>query len=144
MSDSASIKAGQDAHSTEELVRRLLALAWQFRGDCLPSVLVVGTMAFELMAGCSENRFVGNEIANIAAGGFRVNGGTERNPVWERTRNNQITDNWLHHYGLDYPSAVGVLLMNTEGNTVAYNHIHSPFPACRPALRCPGRGRFQA
>ena len=104
----------------------------------------LGTFAFELMAGCSENRFVGNEIANIAAGGFRVNGGTERNPVWERTRNNQITDNWLHHYGLDYPSAVGMLLMNTEGNTVAYNHIHSPFPVCRPAFRCPGRGRFQA
>ena len=51
----------------------------------------LGTFAFELMAGCSENRFVGNEIANIAAGGFRVNGGTERNPVWERTRNSQIT-----------------------------------------------------
>jgi hypothetical protein len=62
----------------------------------------------------------------------------------QRTRNNQITDNSLHHYGLDYPSAVGVLLMNTQGNTVAYNHIHSPFPVCRPALRCPGRGRFQA
>ena len=85
----------------------------------------LGTFAFELMAGCSENRFVGNEIANIAAGGFRVNGGTERSPVWERTRNNQITDNWPHHYGLDYPSAVGVLLMNMEGNTVAYNHIHN-------------------
>ena len=60
----------------------------------------------------------------MAAGGIRVNGGTDRNPPWERTRNNRITDNWLHHYGQDYPSAVGMLLMHTEGNTVAHNHIH--------------------
>lgn len=84
----------------------------------------LGTWAFEVMAGCSENQFVGNEITNIAAGGIRINGGTDRNPPWERTRNNLFTDNWLHHYGQDYPSAVGVLLMNTEGNTVAHNHIH--------------------
>lgn len=91
-------------------------------GQCRLSHL--GTWAFEVMAGCSENQFVGNEIANIAAGGIRINGGTDRNPPWERTRNNLFTDNWLHHYGQDYPSAVGVLLMNTEGNTVAHNHIH--------------------
>ena len=83
----------------------------------------LGTFAFDVMAGCSDNQFVGNEIANVAAGGFRVNGGTEKNPPWERTRNNRITDNWLHDYGLDYPSAVGVLLMNTDGNTVSHNQI---------------------
>jgi hypothetical protein len=85
----------------------------------------LGTFGFDVMAGCSENRFTANEIADVAAGGIRVNGGSDRNPPWERTFNNQITDNWLHHYGMDYPSAVGVLLMNTEGNTVAHNHIHN-------------------
>jgi hypothetical protein len=84
----------------------------------------LGTFAFDVMAGCVDNQFVGNEIANVAAGGIRVNGGADRDPPWERTRDNRITDNWLHHYGLDYPSAVGMLLMNTEGNTVAHNHIH--------------------
>ncbi len=84
----------------------------------------LGTFAFELGAGCWNNEFTGNEIAHVAAGGFRVNGGTERNPPWERTRDNRITDNHLHHYGEDYPSAVGILLMNTEGNTVAHNHVH--------------------
>ena len=83
----------------------------------------LGTFAFDVMAGCADNQFVGNEIANVAAGGIRVNGGTDLDPPWERTRNNHITDNWLHHYGRDYPSAVGVLLMNTEGNTVAHNQI---------------------
>lgn len=84
----------------------------------------LGTFAFDVLAGCADNQFVGNEIAHVAAGGFRVNGGTDRNPPWERTRNIRITDNWLHHYGQDYPSAVGVLLMNAEGNLVAHNHIH--------------------
>jgi hypothetical protein len=84
----------------------------------------LGTFAIDLLSGCSDNRIAGNEIANVAAGGIRVNGGTERNPIWERTRNNIISDNSLHHYGLDYPSAVGILVMNAEGNTVAHNHIH--------------------
>ena len=87
-------------------------------------VSLLGTFAFDVMAGCSDNQFVGNEVGYIAAGGFRVNGGTDRDPPWERTRGNRITDNWLHHYGQDFPSAVGVLLTDTEGNTVAHNHIH--------------------
>jgi hypothetical protein len=84
----------------------------------------LGTFAFDVMAGCEENQLVANEIAHVAAGGIRINGGTDRTPPWERTRNNRVTDNWLHHYGRDYPSAVGMLLMHTEGNTVAHNHIH--------------------
>ena len=84
----------------------------------------LGTFAFDVMAGCEENQLIGNEIAHVAAGGIRINGGTDRTPPWERTRNNCVTDNWLHHYGRDYPSAVGMLLMHTEGNTVAHNHIH--------------------
>lgn len=84
----------------------------------------LGTFAVDLLAGCSDNRIAGNEISYIAAGGVRVNGGTERAPFLERTRNNIISDNHLHHYGLDYPSAVGILVMNAEGNTVSHNHIH--------------------
>jgi hypothetical protein len=83
----------------------------------------LGTFAFDVMAGCSDLEFVGNEITRVAAGGFRVNGGTERNPPWERTRNIRITDNRLEHYGQDFPSAVGVLLMHTEGSFVAHNEI---------------------
>ena len=84
----------------------------------------LGTFGFEVMAGCSDNEFVGNELAQLAAGGIRVGGGKENSPPWDRTRNNRITDNWLHHYGQDFPSAVGVLLTDTEGNIVAHNHIH--------------------
>jgi ATP-binding cassette, subfamily B, bacterial len=39
MSDSPTSKHSQRRYSSGELVRRLLALAWQFRGDCLVSVV---------------------------------------------------------------------------------------------------------
>ncbi len=84
----------------------------------------LGTFAFDVMAGCSDNQFIGNDIAFVAAGGFRVNGGTDRDPPWERTRNNRISDNTVAHYGQDYPSAVGVLVMTAEGTVVAHNDIH--------------------
>jgi len=41
-----------------------------------------------------------------------------------RRTDREIADHWLQHYRLNYPSAVGVLVMNTEGNTVAQHHIH--------------------
>ncbi|TWU42303.1 right-handed parallel beta-helix repeat-containing protein [Novipirellula artificiosorum] len=90
--------------------------------NCLFSGL--GTWAIDVTAGCSANQFLGNEIANVAAGGIRIDGGTEKDPPWHRSSHNQITDNHLHHYGVDYPSAVGMLLANTESNRVAHNDIH--------------------
>ena len=87
----------------------------------------LGTWAIEAGRGCAENSFTGNEVANVAAGGFRFNGGTERDHPLERDVNNVITDNHLHHYGQVYPSAVGILLMNAEGTTVAHNHIHDGY-----------------
>ena len=84
----------------------------------------IGTFAFEIGLGCTDNHFTYNEISHIAAGGFRVNGGTERDHPLERTGDNVIADNVLQYYGQDYPSAVGVLLMNTSGNHVAHNAIH--------------------
>jgi hypothetical protein len=84
----------------------------------------LGTFAVDLKHGCRRNRFAGNELSYLAGGGFRVNGGTERDHPLERTAENVIADNHLHHYGEIYPSAVGVLLMQTDSNQVVHNHIH--------------------
>lgn len=84
----------------------------------------IGTFAFEIEKGCRDNRFVHNTLTNLAAGGFRINGGTEKDHPLERTGANVISDNVLHHYGMDYPSAVGVLLMHTDRNRVVHNDIH--------------------
>lgn len=87
----------------------------------------LGTWAIEAGRGCTRNEFVGNEIGHAAAGGFRINGGTDRDHPLERTGWNVISDNWLHHYGQVYPSAVGILLMHTEQNSVVHNLIHDGY-----------------
>lgn len=87
----------------------------------------LGTWAVELGRGCSYNTFRANKISQVAAGGFRLNGGTDRNHPLERNGWNDISDNDLGHYGQLYPSAVGILLMNTEHNTVSHNLIHDGF-----------------
>ncbi len=90
--------------------------------DC--TIKNIGTFAFEISDGCSRNCISHNNISYIAAGGFRVNGGTQHDHPLKRTGYNEITDNVLHHFGEVYPSAVGILLMHTFGNTVAHNLIH--------------------
>lgn len=87
-------------------------------------VMNIGTFAVEIGKGCRDNRFTHNEISYLGAGGFRVNGGTEKDHPLERTGHNVISDNVLHHYGEEYPSAVGILLMHTNGNHVAHNDIY--------------------
>src|SRR5512136_2712529 len=55
MSDSPSSKAYERRYASGELVRRLLALAWQFRGDCLRSMaqslmlLLLGLAGLQLL-----------------------------------------------------------------------------------------------
>jgi hypothetical protein len=83
----------------------------------------MGTFAFDIAEGCTANRFVGNTISHVAAGGFRVNGNSRRHPLL-RTSGNEIVDNDIGPYGEVYPSAVGVLLMRTDRNFVAHNEIH--------------------
>jgi hypothetical protein len=84
----------------------------------------LGTSAIEIAPGCSGNRFAHNDISYVAACGFRVDGATPSQHPLLRTTDNVITDNAIHHYGEVYPSAVGVLLMNTSGNAVLHNEIH--------------------
>lgn len=84
----------------------------------------LGTFGIDVLAGSEDVRIAGNEIARIAAGGIRVNGGRDTDPPWARTRNIEVTDNWLHDYGQDYPSAVGILVQNAEGISVIHNHVH--------------------
>ncbi|WP_247236756.1 right-handed parallel beta-helix repeat-containing protein [Telluribacter sp. SYSU D00476] len=85
----------------------------------------IGTFAFEIGSGSSDNAFTHNEIAHIAAGGFRINGGTEADHPLLRTGRNTISDNDIHHYGEVFPSAVGILLMHTFGNRIAHNNINN-------------------
>jgi hypothetical protein len=62
-----------------------------------------------------------------AAGGFKVNGGTFADSPFLRTAKNEFKDNEIGYFGQKYPSAVGILLQQTEANHVAHNLIHNGF-----------------
>lgn len=84
----------------------------------------LGTFAVELFDGCTFNRFCGNQLENLAAGGFRLRGTEPGNLPSLRTGNNTFSDNTIAYYGLTYPSAVGILVMHSDCNTIAHNLIH--------------------
>lgn len=87
----------------------------------------IGTFAFEIGNGCSNNQFIHNTLTHLAGGGFRVNGGAVGSNPLIRNGFNVISDNSVSYYGEVYPSAVGILLMHTQGNTVSHNLIHHGF-----------------
>jgi parallel beta-helix repeat protein len=84
----------------------------------------LGNYAIELGDGCQYNTFSHNTFSHLAAGGFRINGGKIDEPPLTRTGFNQLTDNTIEYFGERFPSAVGVLLMHTQGNQVLHNHVH--------------------
>lgn len=84
---------------------------------------LLGGWAVDLMAGCRGITLSRNALRDLGAGGFRVDGGTAANPPWERTEENTIADNVVERYGREWPSACGILLMNTAGNRVLHNRI---------------------
>ncbi len=83
----------------------------------------LGSFAFDIRKACSNITVKGNKLEHLAAGAFKINGGTEADPLLDRTRNITISDNEILHYGEKYPSAVGILLMNAEGCYIGHNHI---------------------
>jgi len=83
----------------------------------------LGSFAFDIQKACSNISVIGNKLEHLAAGAFKINGGTENDPLLDRTRNITVSDNEIQHYGEKYPSAVGILLMNAEGCYIGHNHI---------------------
>jgi len=83
----------------------------------------LGSFAFDIQKACSNITVVGNKLEHLAAGAFKINGGTEIDSLMDRTRNITVSDNEILHYGEKYPSAVGILLMNAEDCYIGHNHI---------------------
>ena len=87
----------------------------------------VGWYGVELTGGCRGNRIVGNTIADLGAGGVKLEGCGVANvmpPLQRLTGNNTISDNRISSGGRVFPSAVGVLCLDAFGNDILHNHIH--------------------
>ena len=86
----------------------------------------LGNYAIEFAQGCSGNDIVGNEIADVGAGGVKI-GERQMREGSLITQENQVTDNHIHHIGVIYPAAVGVWVGQSNNNRLAYNHIHHTY-----------------
>ena len=84
----------------------------------------VGWYGIEMYQGCCGNRVIGNTIADMGAGGVKINGTLAEDRWRGRTKNNRITDNHIHHGGEVFASGTGVIIQHGSGNWVAHNHIH--------------------
>lgn len=83
-----------------------------------------GTFAIDILDGSQYNQVKHCHLNHLGGGGVRLTGGTEKDHPLMRTAYNVIADNTLQHYGEVFPSAVGVLLMNTSDNLISHNEIH--------------------
>jgi parallel beta-helix repeat protein len=90
--------------------------------DCLFTHLA--GYALELGRGCRRIQVIGNEMADLGAGGVRLGEAAIRADPFEQSHGQVVTDNHIHHGGVIYAPAVGVFILQSGGNRVAHNHIH--------------------
>ncbi len=93
--------------------------------DCTFSQLA--GYAVELGRGAQNCRVVGNEMTDLGAGGVRVGETAVRTNEFDAVHHNVITDNHIYNLGVVFPSAIGVLILQSAHNRVAHNHIHDLF-----------------
>ena len=92
----------------------------------------LGTYGLALEGGCRDVRIQGNELADLGAGGIKVwhlgpketEARPQRPPYVHGCRRITVADNHIHHGGLEFLSAVGVLVGRCSGNRILHNHIH--------------------
>lgn len=84
----------------------------------------LGSYALEIADGCSNIKIRNCTFHDIAAGGIRINGSTLKNDSALRTGFNTIEHNIIYSYGQVFPSAAGILVMNSNDNRIAHNEIH--------------------
>jgi parallel beta-helix repeat protein len=83
----------------------------------------LGQYAVEIHGGSKEVRIVGNEMTDLGAGGVKI--GDPKVPIndEQKTEGNIVSDNHIHDIGTVYPAAVGILIAQSSGNTIAHNEI---------------------
>jgi hypothetical protein len=83
--------------------------------------------AVDILKGSRENVFSRCAMTRLGAGGVRLDGGLAGCPTVELNSGNVVKDCEIGPYGLDFRSAVGVLLKNAERTRIVHNHIHDGY-----------------
>ena len=93
--------------------------------DC--DLSAVGWYAFELGDGCVANRFVGNHLHDIGAGGVKIAGAAADGPRHRRTGMNVISDNMIESIGRVFHAGAGIIVQESYGNSIIHNHIRDAY-----------------
>lgn len=96
------------------------------------SIAHAGGMGICLRTGTAYNRIEGNEIADLGGGGIAAGYANVAGlylyaappPEKDEYRGYRIANNYIHHCGMDYYGAVGILLFSTQDAVVSHNLIH--------------------
>jgi hypothetical protein len=91
------------------------------------SLLGLGGYAVEIGAGCRDVSVVGSELADLGAGGVKVDGSDAAAEPAGRTIGVRISDDRIHALGRVFPSAVGVLVRHASDVEIAHNEIHDTY-----------------
>ena len=86
-----------------------------------------GNYGVEFARGCSDISIVGNEIADMGAGGVKIGEPRDRENEAEKTFGAVVAHNHIHHIGEVYPAACGVIIFRSGKNRIAHNHIHDTY-----------------
>lgn len=100
----------------------------------------IGAYAVEMLHGTRDCKLAHCAMTRLGGGGVRLNCEVKRfsadmdkmhdTCIYDprrRTYGNEISDCEIGDFGLDFPSACGVLLMNAEKTSVVHNHIHDGY-----------------
>jgi len=87
----------------------------------------LGTFGIDIQAGSSRISVLNNRFHNLSAGGVKINGSRLGESPLHHTKRNMIVGNEIARFGLDYPSAVGIIVKDSYGNLISRNHIHHGF-----------------
>ena len=83
--------------------------------------------AVKVCDGSRDVAFSRCAFKDLGAGAVQVDGGDERSHPAARTRGIFVEDCEIANYGLDWASAVGILIKHADGNRIVHNWIHDGF-----------------
>ncbi len=87
----------------------------------------LGGYAISFGRATKSNRITGNTISDVGAGGIKL-GDTRLAPSpRERSADNLVSDNHIHHIGQVYQGAIGILVLQSSRNQIVHNHIHHTY-----------------
>jgi len=120
----SDVNNSQASASVSAAIRLVGARHCRFE-DC--TFADIGGYAVDILKGSRENVFSRCAMTRLGAGGVRLDGGLAGCPTVELNSGNVVKDCEIGPYGLDFRSAVGVLLKNAERTRIVHNHIHDGY-----------------